>query len=83
MSASGHARKMRRLRRDAGVRELEEIVVKLRTRLLMVLLDQDGLSAVGTLEELRDQRLRFDVMKADPGLDVSVYDNDFRKKGYQ
>ena len=45
----------------------------------MVLLDQDGLSAEGTLEELRDRRLRFDVMKADPGLDVPVYDTDFRK----
>ena len=70
MSASVHARKMRRLRRDKGVRDLEEMVVKLTPRLLMVLLDQDGLSAEGTLEELRDRRLRFDVMKADPGLDV-------------
>ena len=49
MSASAHVRKMRRLRRDQGVRDLEEMVVKLTPRLLMVLLDQDGLSAEGTL----------------------------------
>ena len=78
MSASVHARKMRRLRRDKGVRDLEDMVVKLTPRLLMVLLDQDGLRAEGTLEELRDQRLRFDIMKADPGLDVPVYNTDFR-----
>ena len=56
MSALVHARKIRRLRRDKGVRDLEEMVVKLTPRLLMVLLDQDGLSAEGTLEELRDRR---------------------------
>ena len=70
MSASVHTRKMRWLRRDAGIRALEEIVVKLTPRLLMVLLDQDELSAEGTLEDLRDRRLRFNVMKAEPGLDV-------------
>ena len=77
MAASSHARNMRRLCRDAGVRALEEMVTKLTPRLLMVLLDQDGLSAEGTLEVLRDRRLRFDVMKADPGLDVPVYEDDF------
>ena len=80
MSATVHVRKMRR---DKGVRDLEEMVVKLTPRLLMVLLDQDGLSAEGTLEELRDRRLRFDIMKADPGLDVPVYDTDFRKRACQ
>ena len=39
---------------------------------LKVLLDQDGLSAEGTFEELCDRRLGFDMMKADPGLDVPV-----------
>ena len=47
----------------------------------MVLLDQDGHSAESTFEELRDRRLGFDAMKTDPGLDVPVYDNDFRIKG--
>ena len=65
-SASVHARKIRRLRRNAGLR---------------VLLDQDGLRAEGTLEELRDRRLRFDVMKADPRLYVPIYDNDLRNEG--
>ena len=78
MAASSHARKMRQLRRDAGVRALEEMVIKLTPRLLMVLLDQYGLSAEGTLEALRDRRLRFDLMKADAGLDVPVYEDDFR-----
>ena len=46
----------------------------------MVLPDQDRLSAEGILEELRDWRLWFDVMKGDPGLNAPVYDNDFRKE---
>ena len=64
-----------------GERALEEIMVKLTPRLLKVLLDQDGLRAEGTFEELRDRRLGFDVMKVDTGLDVPVYDNDFRREG--
>ena len=62
MASSLHSQKTRRLRRNAGVQAvvvivLETIVVKLTPRLLKVLLDQDGHSAEGTLEELREERL--------------------------
>ena len=55
------------------------MVRKLTPRVLMVLLDQEGLSSDGTLEELQERRLRFDVMKLVPGFSVPVYDDDFRR----
>ena len=51
---------------------------KLSPRLLIELLDLDGLSTEGSLEELRDHRVRFDVRRVDATLDVPVYREDFR-----
>ena len=71
---------MRRLRRDAGVKALNEIVRKLTPRVLIVLLDLEGLSSEGTLEGVQERGLRFDVIKLVPGLNVPIYDDDFRRE---
>ena len=69
---------MRKLHRDAGVKALDAIVSRLTPWILIELLDLDGLSTEGTLDELHDRRLRFDIRMADATLDVPVYREDFR-----
>ena len=69
---------MRRLRRQPGVTTLEGVVNKLVLRLLRELLDLNGLSTEGSLEELRDRRLRFDVRRVDATLDIPLHREDFR-----
>ena len=78
MFSSTHGRKMRKLHRHGGVKALDAVVSRLTPRVLIELLDLDGLSTEGTLDELRDRRLRFDIRKADATLDVPVYREDFR-----
>ena len=66
---------MRKLHRHAGV---DAVVSRLTPGVLIELLDLDGLNTEGTLDELRDRRLHFDIRKTDATLDVSVYCEDFR-----
>ena len=74
-----HSRQIRRLHPDARFRALDGMVQKLTPRVLMMLLDQEGHSLEGTLDDLRERRLRFDVMKLVPGMTVPIYDDDFRR----
>ena len=69
---------MHKLHRHAGVKALDAVVSRLTPRILIELLDLDGLSTEGTLDELRDRRVRFDIHKADATLDGLVYREDFR-----
>ena len=78
MSSSTHGRRMRKFHRHAGVKALDAVVSRLTRRILIELLDLDGLSTERTLDILRDRRLRFDIRKTEATLDVPIYGKDFR-----
>ena len=77
MAASSNSRKLRRVLADPGIKELADLVNKLSPEVLIQVLDRNGLSTTGTMEELRERQLRYDIRRVFPSVGVRMDEADF------
>ena len=78
MAASSISRKLRRVLADPGIKEIADLVNKLSPEVLIQVFDRNGLSTTGTMEELRERQLRYDIQRVFPSVGVRMNESDFR-----
>ena len=74
MAASSNSWKLRRVLANPGIRELADLVNKLSPEVLIQVLYRNGLSTTGTIEELRERQLRYDIQRVFPSANVRMED---------
>ena len=79
MAATSNSRKLRRVLAYPRIKELADLVKNLSLEVLIQVLDRNGLSTTGTMEELRERQLRYDIRRVFPSVGVRMDEADFRR----